>query len=141
MTQRHVEKLSQDSCTELLKESPIGRIIFTDDDGPNALPINYGLFGNNIVFRIEQRSRLRKLLKGRVAFEVDHMETDASSGWSVIVRGTAHEVPIDQVHNLVQQMKETLPRPWAEGVHNIWVEIEPEEVTGRRLTSISTTSL
>jgi hypothetical protein len=50
-------------------------------------------------------------------------------------------VPIDQVHNLVKQMKETLPRPWAEGVHNIWVEIEPEEVTGRRLTSISTTSL
>jgi nitroimidazol reductase NimA-like FMN-containing flavoprotein (pyridoxamine 5'-phosphate oxidase superfamily) len=141
MTQRHVEKLSQETCTELLKESSIGRIVFNDDDGPNALPINYGLFGNDIVFRIEQRSRLRKLLKGKIAFEVDHMEPDASSGWSVVVRGTAHEVPIDQVHNLVQQMKETLPRPWAEGVHNIWVEIEPEEVTGRRLTSISTTSL
>ncbi len=134
MTQRHVEQLSRGACAELLRESSVGRIVFVDKDGPAALPVNYGLAGDDIIFRIEQQSNLRGLLKGPVAFEVDHMVPEADSGWSVLVRGTPQEVPIDEVPGFVKQMKETLPRPWAEGVHNVWVAIKPREVTGRKLT-------
>ena len=141
MTQRHVEKLSQESCIELLKDSLIGRIIFVDENGPNAWPINYAMYGDNVVFRVEQQSRLRNQLNDKIAFEIDHMEPDASSGWSVLVHGHAHEVPVDQVHNIVKQMKETVPRPWAEGIHNVWIEIEAEEITGRTLTSSHSAAL
>ena len=141
MTQRHVEQLSRAACKELLNEVNVGRIVFVDESGPCALPVNYGLVGDEIVFRIGQQSRLRHLLRDQVAFEVDHMEPDAASGWSVLARGTAREVPIEQVPELVKQMKETLPRPWAEGAHNVWVVLEPQEITGRKLTSIYTAAL
>jgi nitroimidazol reductase NimA-like FMN-containing flavoprotein (pyridoxamine 5'-phosphate oxidase superfamily) len=134
MTQRHIEELSAAACKELLRNATVGRIIFVDDNGPSAWPVNYGVAEDRIVFRIEQHSSLRNFWKGPIAFEVDHIEEDALLGWSVLVRGTASEVPIARVPELTKLMKSTLPRPWAEGIHNVWVSIEPEVVTGRKLT-------
>jgi hypothetical protein len=81
------------------------------------------------------------LWKGPIAFEVDHFEDDAVSGWSVLVRGTASEVPIARVPELIKLMKSTLPRPLAEGIHNVWVSIEPGLVTGRKLTDAVVSAL
>jgi nitroimidazol reductase NimA-like FMN-containing flavoprotein (pyridoxamine 5'-phosphate oxidase superfamily) len=134
MTQRHVEQLSPAACSDLLKQVTVGHIVFVDEKGPVALPVNYGLATEQIVFRVESKNSLRALLDKPVAFEVDQIDPDSGSGWSVLVRGSAKEVPIEEVPALVSLMKETSPRPWAEGVHNVWVVIEPGEVTGRMLT-------
>ena len=141
MTQRHIEELSEAACKELLKDATVGRIVFVDDNGPAAWPVNYGVAGDRIVFRIEQHSSLRNFWKGPIAFEVDHFEDDAESGWSVLVRGTASEVPIARVPELIKLMKSTLPRPLAEGIHNVWVSIEPGLVTGRKLTDAVVSAL
>jgi len=57
------------------------------------------------------------------------------------VRGFAREVPMEEVPDLLKQIRGTLPRPWAEGIHNVWVEIKSQKVTGRRLTFIHKTAL
>ena len=134
MTQRKLEQLTPVECLELLKETTIGRIVFTTSGGPVAFPVNFGLVRDKVVIRIERQSSLRNALQNPIAFEVDHIDPDTNSGWSVLLRGIAREVSNDQVPDLVHQMKNTLPRPWAEGVHNVWVVIEPREVTGRKLT-------
>jgi nitroimidazol reductase NimA-like FMN-containing flavoprotein (pyridoxamine 5'-phosphate oxidase superfamily) len=134
MTQRHIEELSAAACNDLLRDATVGRIVFVDDNGPGAWPVNYGVAGDRIVFRIEQHSSLRDLWKGPIAFEVDHIEEDTVSGWSVLVRGTASEVPIARVPELIKLMKSKPPGPWAEGIHNVWVSIEPGVITGRKLT-------
>ncbi len=122
------------ACFDLLAREKVGRLAFVDGDGPGAVPVNYGLAGDEIVFRVEQRSHLRAVLELAVAFEVDHLESEAGSGWSVLVRGRGREVEPEQVPGLLRRMRGDAPGPWAEGVHNVWVAISPEKVTGRRLT-------
>ena len=134
MTQRVIEDLSEARCFELIREQTVGRFVFEDADGPAAVPVNYGVAGTEIVFRVEQRSHLRDMLTRPVAFEVDHTEPDSGAGWSVLIRGSGHEVAIERVPGLLQQMDKAFPHPWAEGIHNVWVSITARKVTGRRLT-------
>lgn len=134
MTQRVIEDLSEAQCFELIKQGGVGRFVFQETQGPAAVPVNFGLAGQKVVFRVEQRSHLRDMLQGPVAFEVDHTEADSGSGWSVLIRGSGEEVEMDHVPELLRQMGSHLPQPWAEGVHNVWVAITPRKVTGRNLT-------
>ena len=135
MTQRVIEDLPEARCFELIRQGGVGRFVFQDTQGPAAVPVNYGLAGKRIVFRVEQRSHLRDMLQGPVAFEVDHTEPESGSGWSVLIRGSGEEVEMEQVPALLKQMGPDFPHPWAEGVHNVWVAITPRMVTGRKLTA------
>ena len=134
MTQREIEDLAEAECFRLIRQQTVGRFVFQEADGPAAVPVNYGVAGEQVVFRVESRSHLRDMLEGPVAFEVDHAETDTGAGWSVLIRGTGQEVEMDHVPELLHQMGDAIPHPWAEGVHNTWVTITPRKVTGRRLT-------
>jgi nitroimidazol reductase NimA-like FMN-containing flavoprotein (pyridoxamine 5'-phosphate oxidase superfamily) len=134
MTQRVITDLSTTESFELLRSMRVGRFVFQDADGPAAVPVNFGVAGEEIVFRVEQRSHLRDVAAGPVAFEVDHIEPESGSGWSVLVRGSAHEVAMERVPALLRLMDGAFPHPWAEGVHNVWVSITARKVTGRRLT-------
>jgi nitroimidazol reductase NimA-like FMN-containing flavoprotein (pyridoxamine 5'-phosphate oxidase superfamily) len=135
MIQRVITELSKAECFELLRQKQIGRFVFQDAEGPAAVPVNYGIAGDEIVFRVEQRSHLRDVAAGPVAFQVDHTEPDSGAGWSVLVRGSGHEVAPDRVPALLRLMDGAFPHPWVEGVHNVWVSISFQTVTGRRLTA------
>ncbi len=134
MSQRVIEDLSEAQCYELVRQEVIGRLVFTDEEGPAALPINYGVAGKEIVFRTEIGSHFRDILQNKIAVEVDHTDKETGIGWSVLFRGTGREVDLEEVPGMIRQMGENFPHPWAEGVHNVWVSIMPEKVTGRRLT-------
>jgi nitroimidazol reductase NimA-like FMN-containing flavoprotein (pyridoxamine 5'-phosphate oxidase superfamily) len=132
--QRKIEDLTTEECMTLLGQESVGRLAFVDAEGPVAVPVNFGLAGTLILFRLEPDSHLRAAVDAPVAFEVDHTDADTGSGWSVLVRGKADEVDLDDVPELLRLMA-GLPRPWAEGVHSVWVTITPRKVTGRRLTT------
>lgn len=132
MPQRTLEALSSAECFELIRTQRIGRLVFQDTEGPAAVPVNYGLAGGHIVFRLGAQSHLRDALAGPVAFEVDHADPETKSGWSILIRGSCQEA--ESVPELLRQMGDAFPHPWAEGVHNVWVSITPRKITGRRLT-------
>lgn len=134
--QRKIEDLTSEECMTLLGQEAVGRLAFVDSEGPAAIPVNFGLAGTRIMFRLETDSHLRAAVDAPVAFEVDHTDADTGSGWSVLVRGDAEEVDLDHVPGLLKLMAGP-PRPWAEGVHNVWVSVTPRKVTGRRLTTRS----
>ena len=135
MPQREIEDLTSTECFALLVEQVVGRIVFADDDGPGAVPVNYGVAGDEVVFRVEPGSHLRAVLTSNVAFEVDYIDPEAKSGWSVLIRGSGREIDIEDVGEVLRQMADHFPSPWAEGVHNVWVAITPRIVTGRRLAA------
>ncbi len=135
MTQRAIETLSEAECFDLIKQEAIGRFVFQDAEGLAALPVNFGVAGHQILFRTDVGSHLREVLDGPVAFEIDHAEGESGKGWSVLIRGSAEEYGLEQVHELSHRTHGAVPHPWAEGVHNIWIVVTPAKVTGRRLAA------
>jgi nitroimidazol reductase NimA-like FMN-containing flavoprotein (pyridoxamine 5'-phosphate oxidase superfamily) len=133
MTQRDLETLAADDCFDLLRRASIGRLVYVDEEGPVAVPVNYAMAGTEIVIRVEGGTKRAAMGQPMLAFEVDDIDGDEQSGWSVIVRGAGREVAIEDVPALLQRLDAHPPRPWAEGIHNVWLVITPESVTGRRL--------
>ena len=132
MAQRKLQALTEDESFALLREGHVGRLVYQDDLGPIAVPVNYAVAERAVVIRIEGGEKLAAVEQPRLAFEVDHIDDEQHSGWSVIVRGPAREVPLDQLPELVRSMDGAAPMPWASGIHNTWLEISAEIVTGRR---------
>ena len=133
MPRRSLEDLSYDECFTLLGQETVGRVVYEDDLGPAAVPVNYAVAGHDIVFRSEEGSKVRGLREHAVAFEVDHIDQASRSGWSVLVRGSSKEVDIERIPELLRRIDGNVPVPWKNGIHKIWVVITPSKVTGRRL--------
>jgi uncharacterized protein len=133
MTQRELVELTPDECYALLNSAQVGRFVYLDDLGPLAVPVNYSVAGTDVVFRVEGGAKAGAMQQRVLAFEVDGIDPVDESGWSVLVRGQGHDVPATEVPSLLQRMDGDFPRPWASGIHNIWLRITPSTVTGRRL--------
>ena len=133
MTQRALQELTRAECLALLASARVGRMVYVDEQGPVAIPVNYALAGDDVVVRVEQGTKRLALQQPLVAFEVDHVDEAAHSAWSVVVRGAAREVDPNHVPELLRSMGGHAPAPWALGIHNVWVRIVASGMTGRRL--------
>jgi uncharacterized protein len=133
MAQRELEELTPGECRSLLGTAHVGRLVYQDDLGPLAIPVNYAMLGNDIVFRVEGGTKQHAMEQPVLAFEVDGIDADEQSGWSVLARGTGQVVPAHEVPGLLRSLQGDFPRPWAFGIHNVWLRITPQHVTGRRL--------
>jgi uncharacterized protein len=124
-----LQELSEDECRELLRTRQVGRVAFVNDTGPTVVPVNFVLAENAIVFRTSPHSEMAQQLNGRrVAFEVDDVDDFNQSGWSVLVRGTGRFV-----ESPTALSEAARPDTWAEGVRTLFVRIEIDLLTGRRL--------
>ena len=137
MPRRSLEELSSDECFALLGQETVGRLVYVDDLGPAAVPVNYALAGQGIVFRSEEGSKISALREHDVAFEVDRIDEASHSGWSVLVRGTSEEVEFEHLHELLSRVTGYVPLPWKKGIHRIWVVFTAKTVTGRRLADFA----
>lgn len=124
----HLKDVPRDECLELLASRQVGRIVFTDPDGPLALPVNYTMQGDCVLISTLSAGTVARHATGLVAFEIDEIDEFIESGWSVLVRGSAAEVSPEDV--LIDR-----PDSWAEGPRTLLLQITPEEITGRRLFS------
>ncbi|MDE3203040.1 MAG: pyridoxamine 5'-phosphate oxidase family protein [Acidobacteriota bacterium] len=138
MTQRTLAELNRDECLARLGRRRVGRLVYSDSMGPVAVPVNFALAGEDVVLRLEPTNTVLRLAQATVAFEVDEVDELTGEGWSVVVRGPAEEVDDDDLPALLGQLGDSPPRPWAEGVHNVWLRISTKVVTGRRLGGYAT---
>jgi uncharacterized protein len=141
MAQRELVTLSREACLSLVASRPVGRLVYVDIDGPVAVPINYAMASDDIVFRVSGGAKQAAVGQAVIGFEVDAVDDEEHTGWSVLVRGRGHEVPIEQVPALLREMHQRYPTPWAEGIHNVWLTLVPSAVTGRQLGALAPTIL
>jgi nitroimidazol reductase NimA-like FMN-containing flavoprotein (pyridoxamine 5'-phosphate oxidase superfamily) len=118
-------------CLMLLKSKRVGRIVWCADDVPQALPVNYVLDNGRILFRTSPYSAIAAIATGRqVAFEVDDIDEFVETGWSVLVVG--HARGVDAPGDIPASVEDR-PAAWAPGARNLYIRIQPETVTGRRV--------
>jgi len=126
-----VEILSPEQCHELLRRNAVGRVAVTVAALPAIFPVNYAVLDTDIVFRTGEGTKLRAAAdKAVVAFQTDHFDTSAGSGWSVMAIGLAEE--ITDPEELARARGLGL-RPFAAGERPHFVRIRPEFVSGRRI--------
>ena len=129
--QRQLEALTSEECRAQLTGARIGRVVFVDGRGPVALPVNYGMFDGDIVFRTAAASSLlASTYVDRVGFEVDEIDERRHEGWSVLATGSARLVTDETELRSLQRLSVT---PWAEGPRTQYVRIIVRTIAGRRL--------
>jgi uncharacterized protein len=122
-------ELDADVCRQMLARCTFGRVAFGDDEGLTVLPVNCVFSGDVVLYRAQAGSTLDELGHGRVvAFEADHLDPVSESGWSVLIRGTATHVTDPE---RIAALADTGTHAWAPGTHDRWVEIRPQQMTGR----------
>lgn len=130
LQQATLHDIPRPECLQLLGLARVGRIVYVDDEGPVALPVNFRLDGESVLFRVSPASEMcLRLNDATVSFQVDRLDDFHQTGWSVLVRGTSSYVENEDLPAL----QSTLPLPWARGYRAVYVRIRPTQITGRRL--------
>ncbi|MFT4218776.1 MAG: pyridoxamine 5'-phosphate oxidase family protein [Micropruina sp.] len=125
----HLTSLDAAECRLLLATRAFGRVGWNSASGLQILPVSYGLADDLIVFRTAARSPLAQLLEPvEVSFQVDDLDPETSTGWSVLVHGTSGAP--------VASLPENMPFPWPPGDRPIIVGISPHHYAGRSIAAI-----
>jgi nitroimidazol reductase NimA-like FMN-containing flavoprotein (pyridoxamine 5'-phosphate oxidase superfamily) len=129
---RGLKVLGFDECLQRLRDAVVGRVGFLRDGEIAILPVNHVVDGMDIAFRTSWGSKLQTAADaGRVAFEVDGHDRALSTGWSVLVHGTATLVYEAEDRERLDAIAD---KPWIPlDVNTFWVRIRPEEITGREV--------
>ena len=126
-----LEELGRDECLALLRPGGVGRAVFTGSRGPVALPVNFRVLDDHVVFRTDRGGIADAVRRqGSMSVEVDHLDEMLGEGWSVLVSGGA-EVVDDP-----EELRRVVARgvaPWAGDDRPLVVRLAEEEVTGRRI--------
>jgi hypothetical protein len=126
----HFHRLTEERCRDLLASRRQGRIAWNSPDGPQLLPVSYGLHAGQVAFRTAPYGVLSELREPTlVAFEIDEIDPQAGTGWSVLVRGRAEAVTRSQ--DLTLLWSGEVGVPWAPGTRNLYILITEHSISGR----------
>jgi nitroimidazol reductase NimA-like FMN-containing flavoprotein (pyridoxamine 5'-phosphate oxidase superfamily) len=133
MTEHQLTELDRDECVRLLLRHQVGRVAVTIDGQPHIVPVTYAAdTAGDVVFRTGPDTVLTRVDLERVAFEIDGVDEQARTGWSVSVHGVGREITDDDDQG-ARFLRQKLGDAWAPGPRMRWFAISPRAVTGRRL--------
>lgn len=128
----HMEHLSTDECLELLARERFGRLAGVADGRPFIFPVNYAFANGSVVFRTGAGTKLSGSSFGRVVFEIDGVDPDSQTGWSVVVEGVSSEIN-DTLDSASADLRRLELEPWAPGDKPHWIALRPDGISGRRI--------
>lgn len=124
-------QLPRADCLRLLAAGVVGRVVFNDMAVPAAHPVVYLLDGEEIVFRTWGGGKLiAATVHQVVAFQVDEIDRQARTGWSVLGVGQAYEVTD---RRRLSGLATRMPSPWLPDRDRHVIAIPLQRLTGRRL--------
>jgi uncharacterized protein len=123
--------LSDESCSSRLEEAVVGRLGVVVGGKPEVFPVCHVYVDGCVVFATNEGTKMHSALEWPwVAFEVDGIEPDRSSAWSVMVCGQAVEVTDpDDIARVAALQKFTFR---VDGSVR-WIRVVPTTVTGRQI--------
>lgn len=117
----YFSRLDADECWALLAEAEVGRIAWVAQDGISVVPVNFRVVDRSVIFHTSHDSFLAGLLERTdVAFQVDEIDPETATGWSVLVRG--YSGPADETVASIS---------WLEGGQSVGLAITAATVAGR----------
>ena len=134
MTDQHRADLPTWECLDLVGASSVGRLCFLDGDTPIAYPVSFKLHrgdaSSSIVMRTGPASLVARYA-GPASFEVDEIDVEARTAWSVLMRGA--------VRRSHEPAELPVPEPWIADGRHVWLLLDINSVSGRRFVARDTT--
>jgi len=133
-----IAELTPAECRALLAPGGMGRFLFMTERGPVAVPVNYRMAGDDVVFRTSESGGVAAAVRPaaaatqppRVSFSVDRIDDALAEGWSVLASGEA--AVITDPAGLEGASRLGI-EPWAGGQRDLFIRLTPREITGRRI--------
>lgn len=122
--------LSNEESLDVMSTQALGRLVVRRQNDMDLFPVNFKVKDGKIYFRTAEGTKLFSLVvNADVLFEVDEVNQDEQTAWSVIVKGNARRIEDD---NEMHQLEEIGLEPWLPTLKYNFVEITPVEISGRR---------
>lgn len=129
----HLRDLDREVCLQLMTRATLGRLALSTPEGPHIIPVGYALVGETVAVRTSAYSVLGTSARAAlVAFQVDQVDEESRSGWSVMVRGRCY---VETDSQELARVQEALGDPWVAGARTLYLRLPLEHVTGRVLGS------
>jgi uncharacterized protein len=129
-SERHFEALGREQCLDLLDSNHLGRVAWQAADLPQILPVTYATHQGSVYFRTTPDGILSELAQPtRVALEVDELDQQTRSGWSIVLHGRTSAV--SEPDALADLWAADSLVPWAGGNRTLFICIRPDRVSGR----------
>ena len=129
-SERHFEALGREQCLDLLESNHLGRVAWQAADLPQILPVTYATHQGSVYFRTTPDGILSELAQPtRVALEVDELDQQTRSGWSIVLHGRTSAV--SEPDALADLWAADSLVPWAGGNRTLFICIRPDRVSGR----------
>jgi uncharacterized protein len=124
-----LRELDEEECWALVGQRGVARVAYNDSRGPMCLPVAFAIDGRTVLVRVSPYAELAQHVPGApAAIEVDELDHERRTGWSVVMRGVVQAVAIDDL-----PAPESRPIPWPDGQRTLHLRLTPSTVTGRRL--------
>jgi hypothetical protein len=128
-----VVNLAPLDCIQLLGTHTVGRLCVVEDGFPVAFPVNYRIVVGAddflaIVIRVRDGGVLDRP-DTKAGFQLDGIDLHVQVGWSVVARGTLHEVEQDDAPPWLHTWN---PRPWVNDC-DAWLYLDVANLSGRQL--------
>ena len=128
--ERHLDAIGRQQCLDLIESHHLGRIAWQAADRPQILPITYVLHQGSVYFRTLPDGLLAELAQPTsVALEVDELDQQTRSGWSIVLHG--HTSAVREPDELADLWASDSPVPWVSGNRTLFIRIRPDTVAGR----------
>jgi hypothetical protein len=129
-SERHFDAIGHQQCLDLIESNHVGRIAWQAADRTQILPITYAMHQGSVYFRTLPDGILAELAQPTsVALEVDELDQQTRSGWSIVLHGRTSAV--SEPDDLADLWASESLVPWAVGNRTLFIRIVPESVSGR----------
>jgi nitroimidazol reductase NimA-like FMN-containing flavoprotein (pyridoxamine 5'-phosphate oxidase superfamily) len=132
---RLLKPLSREQALRRLRNTGLGRIVFTHRAMPVVRPVNHLIDDGQVIIRSHEGSAIVAVSRNGqgtvVVYEADDIDTATRTGWSVMVTGLARLVTDP---GQAARYEHAL-RPWIAGQMGYVIRIDPQLVTGFELAA------
>jgi uncharacterized protein len=126
-----VDVLSEDEALALAATVSVGRVAYSRFALPAVHVVNFAFDGRDIIFRTRKGAKFGAAIADTVvAFEVDRIDEETHSGWTVTLVGRSHLVtgPAE-----IERLTALGITPWTADRRDYFIRISTQMVAGRRI--------
>ena len=132
-TRTWMDELAPAECRHLVASALLGRIAVFVDGRPEIFPVNHVFdpVTGTVVFPSKPGTKMWGALHWPwMSFEVDGIDPDGQSAWSVLVVGRGQELTAAEDVRRAASLRQVR---WAAGPATHWIALVPAKVSGRRI--------